>query len=129
MLQITHTVEQNLLVVNLVGSLTGPGSDNLSSVLNEWLAAGGKRTLIDLGGVAYICSEGVKVLLHHASALHKANGRLILSAVHDSTFQVFEVGGFTRLFEFVDTLDDGLQLLAAGEDNSCSPDGNLKKAG
>jgi len=60
--------------------------------------AGEPRLLLDLSGVEYISSAGLRVFLMLARKVKEAGGRLVLCAMGGSVRQVFDLAGFTPLF-------------------------------
>lgn len=110
MLDIKHATLGDILTVNLTGQLNMQGCGDLSKVLDGWLASGGSNTLIDFASVTYINSAGLKLLWRHSSLANAKAGRVVLSSVHDNVFQVFDISGLARLFQFASTFEDALIL-------------------
>jgi anti-anti-sigma factor len=53
---------------------------------------------VDFGGVSYISSAGLRVLLVAAKRLRAGRGTLVLCALGDPVRQVFDLAGFLPLF-------------------------------
>jgi anti-anti-sigma factor len=62
------------------------------------VARGDRRLVIDLRGVDYISSAGLRVLLRAANELRPLGGTLVLCSMGESVREVFELAGFTALF-------------------------------
>jgi stage II sporulation protein AA (anti-sigma F factor antagonist) len=60
--------------------------------------SGERRLVIDLGGVAYISSAGLRVLLLVAKRLKPPAGALVLCGLGPSVRTVLELAGFLPLF-------------------------------
>jgi len=69
--------------------------------------------LVDLSGVEYISSAGLRVFLMLARRVKDAGGRLVLCGMGGSVRQVFDLAGFTALFSVEPALEQGLARLAA----------------
>ena len=63
------------------------------------VAAGGRRLVVDLSGVDYISSAGLRVILLGGKRLKEAGGTIVLCGLGPTIRDVFEISGFLRLFE------------------------------
>jgi anti-anti-sigma factor len=61
-------------------------------------AAGERPLVLDLAGVEYVSSAGLRVLLKLARRMKDAGGELLLCAMGDPVRQVFDLAGFLPLF-------------------------------
>ena len=84
-------------VLVLEGRLDTETSADLELVVQDLLQAGQRMLVLDLAGVGYVSSAGLRVLLALAKAV-EGNGSLRLAGLNLSVRQVFDVAGFTRLF-------------------------------
>ncbi|GGC48643.1 STAS domain-containing protein [Chelatococcus reniformis] len=112
MLQISQSVEHGILTLALGGQLNAEGAMMLGNIVTAWQSQGGRSTIIDLHHITYVGSAGLKVLMHHASAAKAAGGHLVLAAVNDPIFQVFDVGGCARALTFAPDRDEALRMIA-----------------
>jgi len=71
------------------------------------------RLLVDLGGVEYISSAGLRVFLMLARKVKEAGGRLVLCGMGASVRQVFDLAGFTALFAVEPSVEQGVARLSA----------------
>jgi anti-anti-sigma factor len=81
----------------LGGRLDTETSADLELAVQDLLQAGDRRFVIDLAGVGYVSSAGLRVLLMLAKTVD-GNGSLRLAALNPTVRQVFDVAGFTPLF-------------------------------
>lgn len=81
----------------LEGRLDTETSADLELAVQDLLQAGERRFVIDLAGVGYVSSAGLRVLLMLAKTVD-GNGSLRLAALNPTVRQVFDVAGFTPLF-------------------------------
>ena len=81
----------------LVGRLDTETSADLELAVQDLLQAGDRRFVIDLAGVGYVSSAGLRVLLMLAKTVD-GQGSLRLAALNPTVRQVFDVAGFTPLF-------------------------------
>jgi anti-anti-sigma factor len=79
----------------------------------EHLLAGDVRKLVaDFAGTEYISSAGLRVFLATLKHLEKNEGRIVLCAMPPFIAEVFEISGFSGLFEIVATVDEAVAALA-----------------
>jgi anti-anti-sigma factor len=69
----------------------------------QMLATGVRRIVADFGGNEYVSSAGLRVFLATLKSLQKDDGRIVLCAMTPFVLDVFEISGFSQLFEIVDT--------------------------
>ena len=86
-----------VLVVAPVGRVDSNSSPQLESRLLAHLAKGEQRIVIDMHGVEYISSAGLRVLLMLGKRLGES-GRLVLCSLGPAVRQVFELAGFVPIF-------------------------------
>jgi len=86
------------LVVAPTGRVDSVNSGELERHLVSRLDAGERRLVIDLAGVEYISSAGLRVLLLAAKRLKPPAGALVLCGIGPSVRTVLELAGFMSLF-------------------------------
>lgn len=90
-------------LVKLAGRVDHQTAPLLEQKLNELLNAGHFRIAIDLSGVDYMSSAGLRVLLGIRKQVRRFNrGDLKLAALQPAVKETFELVGFTRIFEIYD---------------------------
>ena len=65
-------------------------------------------SVIDLAGVDYVSSAGLRVILLAGKRLKAGGGRLALAGLRDNVREVFEMSGFLTLFPVLPTVDAAL---------------------
>jgi anti-anti-sigma factor len=109
---VSATVHDNVVIIDISGRIDSNTCEEVESVLIEHAQQVDCRLLIDLQQVGYMSSAGLRTFLRCAKAIKVSNGRLVLSSMNENVFQIFELSGFTKLFEFADTRADGVGFLA-----------------
>ena len=87
----------DVTVLGLVGRLDTDTSADLELAVQDLLQAGVRKFLVDLTGVGYVSSAGLRVLLSLGKTVDNS-GSLRLSGLNPTVRQVFDVAGFTQLF-------------------------------
>ncbi|MBB4268254.1 STAS domain-containing protein [Roseospira visakhapatnamensis] len=102
------------VVLSLTGRVdSGTALDVQDRLLPRVLSAGSTPVLIDLTGLTYIASAGLRVLLMAVKRARSAGGAVHLAGPSAGVMTVLEVSGFTSLFEIHDDLDEALEDLDA----------------
>ncbi len=76
--------------------------EELSAIINRGVSS----LVVDCGGLNYISSAGLRVLLIAIRKTNEAGGGLALCAVPDHIREVLEVSGFVRLTKVFATADE-----------------------
>ena len=84
----------------------------LEGFLKAELEAGHVRLLLDLSEVTYLSSSGLRALLHIRRQAQAAGGDLVLAEMSPRVREVFEMIGFTDLFQVFDRAEDARAVLA-----------------
>lgn len=95
-------------ILALAGRLDTETAADVELALQDLLAAGERQFLIDLAGIGYVSSAGLRVLLALAKQLDGSKGSLRLCGLNASVRQVFDVAGFSKLFAIFPNRDAAL---------------------
>ena len=83
------------LTLSLTGRLDTTTAPELERALKENLG-GVKRLTLDLGGLVYLSSAGLRVILAAQKQMNRQGG-LVVRNVCETIMEVFEVTGFTDI--------------------------------
>ncbi len=97
-MQIGEERQPGALVIAPTGRLDSVSSSALEQLVASRLDAGERRVVIDLAGVEYISSAGLRVLLMAAKRLKQPPAALVLCGLGPSVRTVLELAGFLPLF-------------------------------
>lgn len=81
-----------------VGRLDTDSAADLELALQDLLATNATHFVVDLAEINYVSSAGLRVLLMLAKSVEK-KGSLRISGLNAQVQQVFDIAGFTRLFQ------------------------------
>ena len=99
-LSVRFSRHDQTVVVHLAGELdvaTGPVLQNaLAGVIED---QGNLAVQLDLGGMAFIDSTGLSILADALRRLREKGGDLSLANIRPETLKVFDIVGFTRIFD------------------------------
>jgi anti-anti-sigma factor len=97
-------------IAEISGRVDATNSAELEAKLSAILASGSNRILVDLNGLSYISSSGLRVFLLMAKKLEKA-GKICLCHLQPQVEQIFTISGFNTIFPIFATRDEGVAHL------------------
>lgn len=97
-------------VVHLTGDIDGATAPE-AQVAIVGLAAPDCKIALDMSGVTYMSSAGLRLLLVIYRTIKGRGGDIILAGLPDDLKDTMEMTGFLDFFQFRDTLDAGLAAL------------------
>jgi len=111
-----HTQEVvDVMVMRVEGRidhLTAQGFENgLLPLLNECTGET-KKAVLDLSGVTYMSSAGLRVLMLAARQCQKQHRIIVLAALQPMLQEVFRISRFDMLFKMFDTVQAALEAIA-----------------
>jgi anti-anti-sigma factor len=93
--------ESSATVLDIVGRLDGSTADVLRAALDDLIAERPERLVLDLGGMEYVSSAGLRVLLMAAKQVRGTSTTLVLCALRPQVTEVFEISGLSAVFSIV----------------------------
>ncbi|MFN8497457.1 MAG: STAS domain-containing protein [Anaerolineae bacterium] len=108
-MDITVREMKRVVLVGPVGKVNHETAPELQKVLDEEIANGHFKIVVDMSKVNYISSAGLRVLLKARKDVKRWNrGDLRLSGVQPLVLETLELVGFTRIFEMYDDTVDAV---------------------
>ena len=96
-MRITQNLENGLVNVKVEGRLDASSSIEAQKELERMLEADSSKLLVDLSGLEYISSAGLRVLLVVAKKMQQKGGKIVLAALTPNVKEVFEISGFSSI--------------------------------
>ena len=97
-LEISDETVGEVCVLGLKGRLDTDTAADLELAVQDLIDADANHFVVDLAGVGYVSSAGLRVLLMLAKKVD-GSGSLRLCGLNPTVRQVFDVAGFTQLFK------------------------------
>jgi len=107
------TLDGGLICVRLQGRLDTPGAGAIDLSFTSRVVAGAHDSVVDLTGVSYIASMGLRLLLAAARGLHRKGRRLVLFGASGQVQQVLADAAIDQVIPIVATEEEALARLAA----------------
>ena len=108
MLQITTRDEKGCTLVTVGGRMDAVTSPEFEKKCGACLDTGARRLVIDLGGLEYISSAGLRSVLVIAKRVKSASGGLALFGLKGVVDEVCTISGFRDLLPIAGSLDEAL---------------------
>jgi anti-sigma B factor antagonist len=89
-------------VVVIRGRMDAHSSTEAGANINRLIEGGSRRIVVNLAGLEYISSSGLRILLSALKQLKKEDGALKLACLQPSVREVFSMAGFDRIFLLFD---------------------------
>ena len=90
-------------IVILSGRLDAYGANDLERNLDSLINAGRVQLVINLEKLEYISSSGLRVFLAALKQAKKQQGDIKLACPKPYIVEIFDIAGFTQLFNMFDT--------------------------
>jgi anti-sigma B factor antagonist len=87
-------------VIVISGSLDAVTAPKLTEFISHELGSGSTKLVVDLTGLDYTSSAGLRVLLSTTKEARQKGGDLRVASVQPSVKKVFELSGFTSILKF-----------------------------
>ncbi|GIN03016.1 STAS domain-containing protein [Planomonospora venezuelensis] len=99
------------VVVALAGELDYTNAERLRQDVVEALPAGGCDLIMDLTGLTFCDSTGIRVFLALRSLLDERGGTVALTGLQPRLRRIFHTTGLVRFFTVLPTVADAVDLL------------------
>ncbi len=90
--------EEKALVVSITGRMDAVSSPDFDAEVEGQIDKGETCLILDLSGLDYISSAGLRSMLTLAKKLKTRNGSLVLCGLQEMVKEIFEVSGFSTIF-------------------------------
>ena len=107
-------VEGDIVRIAPQGRLDTFSVPPFEQVLTEHLDAGRSRLIVDLAGVTYVSSSGLRALLSARRRARTAGGDVVLCSMAPRVREIFEMVGFISLFHVYPTPDEAIRSVREG---------------
>jgi len=111
-LDITHSQQGAVRIIELKGRMDAVTAPLFDKAFAEAATPEALDFIIQLSGLEYISSAGLRSILMVAKQVKARNGRLILTGLTDEVREVFHLSGFHTILRICDSLDVALAELA-----------------
>ena len=89
--------DSGTLIAKPEGRIDGVNARDFEEAMKTTISADDTAVVLDLEGLSYISSAGLRVILLIAKTLRKRNAGLVLCSLSDPIREVFEISGFDKI--------------------------------
>jgi len=106
-------IERNngTLIAAPSGRIDGFNAQDFHQTLTGAISGDDTAVLVDMSGLNYISSAGLRAILMIAKALWQRKAKFMLCSLSGSIGEVFKMSGFDKIIEIHDSKDDALAQL------------------
>jgi anti-sigma B factor antagonist len=103
------TIDQ-VVVVEIIGDIDGKTAPEAREAISAQIHPG-VSILLDMTGVEYMSSAGLRVLLATYRQVKSNDGRIVLVGLSEEIEDTMSMTGFLRFFTACETVEEGLAAL------------------
>lgn len=110
-MEIQTEIQQGRTIGKLKGRMDTLTTQNFDRWFLERMQQEQKNLILDMSGLYYISSSGLRSLLNAAKQIKSCSGTLVLSGLGGVVHQVFQLSGFFSIFQVFDSLEEALKAI------------------
>lgn len=108
------SVAVDTAVVCVEGRVDATNANLLDAHCKQHMADHGRKSLVlDLAGVDYLSSAGLRSILTLGKHTQAVGGKLVLCGIQGTVREIFEISGFLSLFPVADDMEKAVRLALA----------------
>ena len=100
----------NAVVLELKGKLMGgPFMQEMNETLHKLIDEGKRNVVIDLGGVSFVSSSGIGILISAYTTMKSSGGNLKIANISDKVKGLLSITKLDSIFEHYTEVDEALK--------------------
>lgn len=109
-MEITEQKDEKCVILALKGRLDTTNYTVFEKKLMDLAESQQDRILIECSEMDYISSSGLRILLMALKRINAAKGKFVLCGLQQNIREIFEISGFTTIFEVHASREDALKV-------------------
>jgi len=109
-MEVRKEQKEDVIVMNVSGRLDATTANDLEASLVPVIENEGNKIVINLEGLEYISSAGLRIMLLGMKMIKKVSGKMVICEMKEHIREIFEIAGFLPIFTIVATQDDALAV-------------------
>ncbi|MCD4679769.1 MAG: STAS domain-containing protein [Bacteroidales bacterium] len=105
-MEINVQKKDSINVIALTGRLDTTNYGDLEKVLFELINNDEKQIIVDCKDLDYVSSSGLRIFLMGLKKINAAKGRFVLCGLQNNIKEIFEISGFSTVFEIFGSVDE-----------------------
>jgi anti-anti-sigma factor len=111
-MELIEEKKEHALIIGIKGRLDTTTYGILEKRLTEHFDNGEMRIVVDCLNMDYVSSSGLRVLLIGLKKARLHGGRFVISSLRDNIREIFEISGFSSIFEIFSSRDEALLTIS-----------------
>ena len=111
-MQIVHNETYGITTLAFKGRMDAAMAIETEKAVNEILDGDNRRLIFDLGGLEYLSSYGLRIILKATKKMRLKGGDLVLCSLIDNVKEVFDVCGLGANIPIADSVESGIKVLS-----------------
>lgn len=108
-IELEHYDSNNLMVVVVRGDINSASAPEFGSYLKETIGHSGHgRIVLDMSGVQYMSSAGLREIVGGLKLAQRAGGNLVIAGLQERLRLVLDISGLPTISKIFDTVEDAL---------------------
>lgn len=108
-MELVENIKDGVTVIEVRGRLDNDTTADLEAKVTPWMEKQGGKLVVDLSGLDYINSSGLRILVMAYQRLNRSGGKFAVTGIKDYILEVFEIAGYHKLFMLFPTQDEAIE--------------------
>ena len=109
-MEINEQKTDQCVIIGITGRLDTTNYNMLEKKLMELIDSHHDKILVECSKMDYISSSGLRILLMALKKITLMKGKFALCGLQENIHEIFEISGFTSIFEIHSTKEDALKV-------------------
>jgi len=101
---------EKCVIVNITGRLDTTNYSLLEKKLTDLIENHEDKILVECSKMDYVSSSGLRILLMALKKVTMAKGKFVLCNLQDNIREIFEISGFSNIFEIYPSQEEALKV-------------------
>ncbi len=112
-IDITTATEAGALIATATGRIDSRNAQEFEQTMSSAIGEGAGMVILDLAGLSYISSAGLRAILVTAKTLRKREAKFALCSLQSSIKEVMEISGFDQVIAIHPSKEEALSAFGA----------------
>ena len=109
-MEINEQETDQCVIIGITGRLDTTNYSILEKKLMELIDNRQDKILVDCSKMDYVSSSGLRILLMALKKITMQKGKFVLCGLQENIHEIFEISGFTSIFEIHSSPDEALKV-------------------
>ncbi len=110
-MEIKKDEREDIILLKIDGKFDAVSAPDAEVAIGREIDDGALKIVINMEKVNYISSAGLRTLLVAAKEIKGKKGKIVISSMADTVKKVFEISGFSTIFETYGTDAEAIKCL------------------